>query len=983
MPMTKPNPQADDAAPWKVLHDDLKRSLKDAVHFDAGHRAAYSSDASNYRQVPIGVVVPRTMDEVVTAVEICRKHDAPILMRGGGTSQSGQCVNVAVVLDHSRHCNAIVELDPVHFFAIVEPGVICDTLRNAAEAHGLTFAPDPATHSRCTLGGMIANNSCGAHSVMAGKTVENVEALEVMTYDGERFWVGPTTEQELEEIISAGGRKGQIYRDLRDLRDRYADLIRARFPNIKRRVSGYNLDQLLPENGFNVARALVGTEGTCALTLQAKVRLVKSPRHRVLLVLGFADIYTAADLVPEYMPFGPIAIEGLDRTMIRGLEARGLRKDEIALLPEGDAWVVIEFGADTVDEAVAQAERAQQYFEAGWSTITSRVVVDTAMQKKIWLIRETGASATSLSIDPDVPDPQVGWEDAAVDPNRLGDYLRAFQALVDRYGYKTSMYGHFGDGCMHARITFDFRTADSVKHWRSFTREAAELVVAFGGSLSGEHGDGQAKAEFLPIMFGEELMGALHRFKEIWDPRNRMNPGKVVNANPIDENLRMGPDYKVIKINSRLNFRSQEGDGFQRAVERCIGMGRCRSLEGGTMCPSYRASGDERFSTRGRAHLLWEMLQGEVIRDGWKSEDVKAALDTCLSCKGCRSDCPTHTDMASYKAEFFSHYYENRRRPRQALTMGQIGDWAPLAAKLPWLANFFTQTPFIGSLSKRIGGVANSRRLPKFSPKTFRSLAPLQSDTNGSGSLPKVMLWVDTFSEHFHPEVALAASRVLRDAGFDVVLPREHVCCGRPLYDFGYLDQARAKLRKAVEVLSEDAGNVVGVVGLEPGCLSVFKEELPKHFPDDPRARHIASNTWLLGDFLVAKNYSPPPLEVDVLVHAHCHQKAVFSSNSDHTLMTRMRASVKTLDSGCCGMAGSFGFNPEHVALSRAIGEQVLLPAVRKANETTYILTNGFSCREQIEQGTGRKVVHLAEILDLAVKQSVPKERGKPSLDRV
>jgi FAD/FMN-containing dehydrogenase len=612
------------ATALQTLEADLRRHIRGEVRFDQGSKALYASDASNYRQVPVAVVVPADVDDLVATLAACERNDVPFLPRGGGTSQNGQCVNVAVVADASKYVNRVVSVDAEARTAIVEPGVVCDTLRDAAEAHGLTFAPDPATHSRCTLGGMIANNSCGAHSVMAGKTVENIEALEIVTYDGARFWVGPTPEDELARIIAAGGRQGEIYAALKDLRDRYADLIRAKFPQIKRRVSGFNLDQLLPENGFNVARALVGTEGTCAVTLQAKVRLVHSPSKRVLLVLGFVDIFTAADAVPHFTHCGPIAIEGLDRAIIRGLQARGLKKEEIALLPEGDAWVVLEFGADTQEDALRQAQAAAAYFAEGRAGegISTMLVEARALQAKVWSIRETGASAVALSVDPARPDPVVGWEDAAVDPLRLGDYLRAFQAMVDRYGYETSLYGHFGDGCVHARITFDLRSAEGIATWRSFLREAAELVVEFGGSLSGEHGDGQAKAEFLPIMYGPELMQAMERFKAIWDPVNRLNPGKVVHAYRVDENLRMGQAYKPVTLQTKLTFASQEGDGFQRAVERCIGMGKCRSLEGGTMCPSYRATREEKYSTRGRAHLFWEMLQGDVIDGGWQSEEV-------------------------------------------------------------------------------------------------------------------------------------------------------------------------------------------------------------------------------------------------------------------------------------------------------------------------------------------------------------------------
>lgn len=955
---------------WSALETELSSALGTAVRFDDGHRAVYASDASNYRQVPIGVVVPRSIDEFIRGVEICRRHKAPVLMRGGGTSMSGQTVNVAVVFDLSAFCNEILALDPIAGTALVEPGVVCDKLIGAAERHGLTFAPDPSTHSRCTLGGMIANNSCGPHSVMAGKTLENVEALEVMTYDGARFWVGPTSEDELARIIAAGGRQGEIYARLRDLRDRYADLIRRNFPAIKRRVSGYNLDQLLPENGFNVARALVGTEGTCALTLRAKVRLVKSPPKRVVLVLGFPDIYLAADAVPEYRRFSPIAIEGLDRAIIRGLQARNLAQAEIDLLPAGDAWVMIEFGADELEDATAQAEEAAAYFRerpAG-PRPSAWVIADPVMQRRMWSIRENGASATQLSIDPSIPDPQVGWEDAAVDPLRLGDYLRAFQALVDRYGYQTSLFGHFGDGCVHARITFDLRTAHGVTRFRAFIREAAQLVVDCGGSLTGEHGDGQARAEFLPIMFGDELVDALREFKRIWDPSNRLNPGKVVDAFRVDDNLRMGPQYKLVKLHTRMDFRSAEGDGFQRAVERCVGMGRCRSTQANTMCPSYRATKEERFSTRGRSRLFWEMLQGDLVKDGWNSEPLKEALDTCLACKGCRSDCPTHTDMASYKAEFLSHYYETHARPRQALSMGRIGDWAPLAGKLPWLANLVTQTPGLSSIAKRIGGIAADRDLPKFAPRSFRRLA--RRTTVKASSHPKVILWVDTFCEHFHPEVASAAVEVLRHAGFEAVLPASPLCCGRPLYDFGYLDLAREKLRKTLDAiarqLDEAPHGPVAVVGLEPGCMSVFKDELLKMFPDDARAARLAASVWLLGDFLHEHGYEPPRMEVDVLVHAHCHQKALFGTRGDVALLAAMGARAVHLDSGCCGMAGSFGFNPQHIGISKTVGELVLLPAVRAVPADTVILTNGFSCREQIRQGTGREVQHLAEFLRTA-----------------
>ncbi|MDA0225545.1 MAG: FAD-binding oxidoreductase, partial [Proteobacteria bacterium] len=589
----------------------LRAALEGEVRFEAGSRAAYAADASNYRQVPIGVVLPRSIDDVERTLALCREHGAPVLARGGGTAQNGQSVNVAVVIDCSKYLNRVLAVDPTARRAHVEPGTVCDALRDAAEVHGLTFAPDPATHSRCTLGGMIGNNSCGPHSVMAGKTVENIERLEVLTYDGARFWCGPTSDAEFARIVAGGGRQAEIYVRLKALALQYADLIRAKFPQIRRRVSGYNLDQLLPENGFNVARALVGSEGTCALTLGAEASLVESPPERVLLVLGFPDIAMAGDVVPQLIAAGPIACEGLDERIIGGLRERGLKQEDIALLPTGQAWLMCEFGAGTRAAAVAQARALEAAF-ADRDDVSAWLIEDRAMVARIWTIRETGASATALTLDKGDgrrgPDPVVGWEDAAVDPLRLGDYLREFQRLIDRYGYRTSLYGHFGEGCIHARITFDLRSVEGVAHWRRFLGEAAALVVKYGGSLSGEHGDGQAKAEFLPAMYGEELMAAFREFKRIWDPLNRMNPGKLVNAEgPVlraDENLRQGPDYQPVTLATHFAFRSAVGEGFTRATEHCIGMGKCRAASGGTMCPSYRATGDEAHLTRGRANAL-------------------------------------------------------------------------------------------------------------------------------------------------------------------------------------------------------------------------------------------------------------------------------------------------------------------------------------------------------------------------------------------
>ena len=965
-----------------ALSGALAGAIAGEVRFDAGSRAAYGADASNYRQIPIGVVLPKTDRDVEATVRICREFGVPLLARGGGTSQCGQCVNVAVVIDFSKYMGNVVSVDAAGRTALVQPGTVCDALKAAAEAHGLTFGPDPATHSRCTLGGMIGNNSCGAHSVMAGKTVENIESLEVLTYDGARFWAGPTPEAELEAIIARGGRQGEIYARLRALRDRHADLIRAKFPKIKRRVSGYNLDQLLPENGFNVARALVGSEGTCAVTLQAVTRLVTNPRARVLLILGFPDIYAAGDIVPVVLAAGPIACEGLDYKIIGGLRERRLKLGDIGLLPAGTAWLMIEFGADTPEAAAAQAQELMRAVATRDPKPSAWLVEDKPTIQRMWTIRETGASATALALGSTEadrgPDPVVGWEDAAVDPLRLGDYLREFQALVDACGYRTSLYGHFGDGCIHARITFDLRSTQGIAKWREFLTKAAALVVKYGGSLSGEHGDGQAKAEFLPAMYGEELMAAFREFKSIWDPQDRMNPGKLVSAQgrvfAADENLRQGPTYKPITLMTRFAFRSDVGDGFTRATEHCVGMGKCRAASGGTMCPSYRATGEERYSTRGRSRLLFEMLQGEVIKDGWQSEEVREALDWCLACKGCKSDCPTHTDMATYKSEFLSHYYERHSRPRQAWSMGRIGEWAPLAAKFPRVSNFFSQSAVFGPLAKGVSGIAQDRSLPTFAHRTFRdqfnemhlrrrSTAQARSVRRGE----PVILWADTFSNYFRPETALAAVKVLEVAGCRVSLPPERLCCGRPYYDFGMLDQARSALDRILQALGASIYSGAPVIGLEPSCVAVFRDELLNLFPDDERAQRLAKQTHTLAEYLERIEWQPPvaagAAKARALVHGHCHQKSVLGMQAELKLLAAAGYEVEAPDSGCCGMAGSFGFRPEHYEASRRIGESVLMPAVRAASDATTIVANGFSCREQIEQMSGRRTLHLAEVL--------------------
>jgi FAD/FMN-containing dehydrogenase/Fe-S oxidoreductase len=1017
------------------LQRELEQNLRGEVRFDRGSRAIYATDGSNYRHIPIGLVIPRDEQDVIATVAACRKYGAPVLARGGGTSLAGQCCNVAVVLDFSKYMNNVLEIDPQQKIARVQPGVVLDTLRNQAEAYQLTFGPDPATHNRCTLGGMIGNNSCGVHSLLAGKTVDNVLELRVLLYDGTQMTVGPTSDEEFASIIAHGGLRAAIYAKLRAIRDQYGDAVREKFPRIPRRVSGYNLDELLPENNFNVARALVGSEGTCVVILEAKLKLISSPQHRTLVGLGYADAFEAADHVPEILMLNPIGLEGFEGSLVEGLWRKG--EPDVALLPEGKGFLLVEFGAHDPQEAQAAAVQLVQRLAAAPDGPNARIYTKEEA-RKVWKIRETGVRSSGFV--PGAPLEWEGWDDSAVAPAKLGAYLRDLRRLLDEYHYTAAFYGHFGHGCMHMRVTFDLLSEKGIHDFQEFMERAADLVIGYGGSLSGEHGDGQARAALLPKMFGPDLMQAFVEFKSAWDPGNKMNPNKLVNAHGVAEDLRLGADYKPIQLHTHFQF-PDDGGSLSKAALRCVGLGECRKDDAETMCPSYRVTREEKHSTRGRAHMLFELLQGEALTGGWENEEVKSALDLCLSCKACKSECPASVDIATYRAEFLSHYYEKKPRPLSAHIFGQIDRWAKLGSIAPAIANFLSHAPLVAGLLRRVLHLAPERQMPKLAATNFRSLAakrnvatfwtaqvpggtiaaqglpklasplPLPSQATRAANLgapsathesnkelssrseardllysdsgaaapsehaPKdnrVILWVDTFNNYFHPETSQAAVEVLQDAGFEVLVPRDHLCCGRPLYDFGLLDKAKQYLQQVLQALGPAVEAGLPVVVLEPSCASVFRDELRSLFPKDERATKLRHQTFLLSEFLErnAPNYEPAHLDRKVLLHGHCHQKALMKTSSAEKLIRKMGADLQTLDSGCCGMAGAFGFEKEKYAVSQAIGERVLLPAVRQAAAETIIVSDGFSCREQISQATGRHPLHFAELLNQAKRPS-------------
>jgi FAD/FMN-containing dehydrogenase/Fe-S oxidoreductase len=950
----------------RALSDALNEAVDGEIRFDDGSRAAYTTDASNYRQVPIAVVVPHTVDAGAETIRVCHDHDVPVLSRGGGTSLAGQCCNTAVVIDWSKYCNRMLSVDVQARTAIVEPGVVLDELNALVGEWGLMYGPKPATHSHCTLGGMMGNNACGSSAQAFGKTVDNIRRLEILTYDGQRLWVGPTTQQEFERITALGGPRADLYAGMRAIAQTYGDEIRQRYPHIPRRVSGYNLDSLLPENEFNVAQALIGSESTLVTILHAELDLVAIPAATSFAILGFPTIADAGDAATTAARHDPLTVEGFDQNVISDERKKQKNTSAVALLPDGNAWLTIELPGRDTAEADARMHALVADFQRRAEQPNVAILDDPAQQQEIIRVRE--AALGSVARVPGQPDAWSGWEDAAAPPDRLGDYLRDFGDLLDEFGYaNVALYGHFGHGCVHARIPFSLTTPAGTTQYRAFIERAARLVVSYGGSLSGEHGDGQSRAALLPIMFGVRLVQAFEEFKALFDPRNRMNPGKIVNPYQPTDNLRLGPGYAP-KRSVKLQFSYPQDDGaFDRAALRCVGVGACRSHSGGVMCPSYRATGEEEHSTRGRSRLLFEMLEGQYrdgpITEGWRSPEVKDALDLCLSCKGCKSDCPVGVDMATYKAEFLSHHYAGRIRPAAHYTMGWLPRWARLVHIAPALVNRLARVRPLARLGKRIGGIEPDRPIPWFAAERFVDWFRARPQPQDA-PLGDILLWPDTFTNNFHPAVARCAVDVLEDAGFRVLIPAGALCCGLTWISTGQLNSAKRILKHTAASLAPQLRRGVQLVSLEPSCTAVFRSDAPELLPGDENIALLKERTKTLAEILDGlEDWSAPQIHRRALVQPHCHQHAVLGFDADQRVMKRMGLTQTTLG-GCCGLAGNFGFERGHLDVSVACAEQELLPAVRAAADNDVILADGFSCRTQLEQaGNGRRAVHLAELV--------------------
>ena len=911
-------------------------------------RAEFSSDASNYRLVPTAVVFPRHRDEVAAAIGVCRELGVPLVSRGAGTSIAGNAISSGVILDFSRHLNRVLSLDPVGGTAVVQPGVILDDLQAAAAPHGLRFGPDPSTHARCTLGGMIGNNACGSRALGYGRTVDNVIDLDLLLADGRTF----TASRNALAAPHMAGPESALLSTLDTLVSQNLGLIRTEFGRFNRQISGYSMQHLLPENGMDLARMLVGTEGSLAVIQAATVALVRTPPATALAVLGYADMASAADAVPDLLAHHPLAIEGLDARLVEVIRARG-RAATIPELPRGEGWLFIE----TAGASQSQARAAAQALAADGQALASAVVTG-AHARALWRIREDGAGLAGRTAAGEPAWP--GWEDAAVPPERLGAYLRGFFALLAAHGLDTLAYGHFGDGCVHARI--DFPLSTSPGRLRDFLVDAAQLVATHGGSMSGEHGDGRARSELLPYMYSTEAIALLGAVKHAFDPDNLLNPGVIVDPAPLDDDLRL-PSARSLQRGLAFAYPHDGGD-FSTAVHRCVGVGKCRAdttAAGGVMCPSYLATRDEKDSTRGRARVLQEMVNGTFIGDGWRSDEVHEALDLCLSCKACSSDCPAGVDMATYKAEALHQRYRRRLRPPAHYALGWLPRWARLAAHSPNTVNAILRVAPLAALAKRLGGIDARRPLPLFAPQTFRSWF---AHRPAPGQGEPVLLWVDTFTDHFSPHVGKAAVRVLEDAGFAVQITENPVCCGLTWISTGQLDGARRQIRRTLDSLQPALTHGIPIVGLEPSCTAALRSDAPDLLPHDPRAQALRTSMRTLAELLGEHpKWRPPSLDgVAAVAQPHCHQHAVMGWDADAALLAGAGAQV-TAVGGCCGLAGNFGVERGHYDVSVAVAETALLPAIRAADADTVILADGFSCRTQLEHLTDRPSVHLAELL--------------------
>ena len=949
------------------LAADLRSALEDQsdVLIDRPSRLIYATDASLYEMEPVAVVFPRSAADAAAAVAVARSHGVPILPRGGGTSLAGQGVNHAVVLDFTRHMNQVLEIDPEARLARVQPGLVLSELNKAARAYGLHYPIDPSTANRATIGGGIGNNSCGTHSGLYGKTVDVVESMDVILSDGAELRFDDVDESRLRALIDAGGREGWLYRDLRELAERERVEIGERFPDIPRRVSGYNLDALLDPTGVNLSKMVVGSEGTLGVVTEATVQLAALPARRGILAAHFGTLIQAAEATVVANSLRPAAIELVDEIIIeRCRSSVGYAPLADFVVGEPGAILLIECFADNSAELMEQLGAIQSLLQSnsmGYAFVTE---TDSAAQARMWQMRQAGLGLL-MSMHGD-PKPAAFVEDTAVPPERLPQFVARFDAAVRARGLRAGYYGHAAAGCLHIRPVVNVKDPAGLEQTEALAEEIADLVVEFGGSLSGEHGDGIVRGAFMEKMFGERLVEAFREAKQIFDPDGLLNPGKIVDTPPFRDNLRLSPETVNAEPSGWLDFDSE--GGLARAVEMCNGQGACRKFDGG-MCPSFMVTQDEEHSTRGRANLLRQILNGAMPLEELSGERLHEALDLCVECKACKAECPSGVDLAKIKYEVLAHRHREYGAPLRDRAFANIASLLRYGSIMPGFANFTSSTWPARQVLRRLG-VNTARPLPHLAPQTFDSW--FQGRAAPPTDRGEVVMFDDTFTNYVHPEVGAAAVTIIERLGYRVTRVAKRGCCGRPSISKGMLDQARELASANVEALRPYAESGTAIIGTEPSCLLTLRDEYPLLLRSEASSA-VASRAMLFDEWLVRVltlgNHEPifsdggGPL----LLHTHCHQKALAGVDSTLEALRLAGYEPQAIESGCCGMAGSFGFESEHAEVSRAMGELRLFPAIREASNVPVAVT-GVSCRQQIGHYTSAQPRHVVEYLAAALR---------------
>jgi FAD/FMN-containing dehydrogenase/Fe-S oxidoreductase len=956
-----------------ALAEDLRSRIAGEVRFDAVSRMLYSTDASNYQIEPVGVVIPASSEDVLATIEIATRHGVPLLPRGGGSSLAGQTVGAALVIDFSKVLSRVLDVDVEGRTVRVEPGINIDALNRQLRPTGLMFGPDPASANRATAGGVVGNNSTGSHSILYGMTGDNVRSLKAALIDGSVIDLAPMAPLAMAGRASVDDAKGQLFSQLLAFRERYGGLIARDFPPHWRRATGYSLDQFLkPDTEFNPARLLVSSEGTLATLLEVTLQLVPRPTRTGLVLLQFDDLVASMAATPTVLETDPSAVELMGRMLINLTRSQPGYARQIAMI-QGDpaAVLVVEFYGESGTEIEQKADRLKAHLvKRGVSTSAEPLVVlDPAQQEDVWSVRKAGLGLLMSVRGDHKPIPVI--EDVSVPVAHLAEFVAAVEDLVAAHGTTAAYYAHASAGCLHIRPLLDLKTAQGVVSMKEMAYAAADLAHRFGGVMSGEHGDGLQRSELNELIFGPELYQAMREFKQIWDPRGLMNPGKKVDAPPLIENLRYGPAYHAREPKTFLDF---SGDGgFARAVEMCNGAAVCRKLKAGTMCPSFMATRDEKDSTRGRANALRDALAGDTLdQAGLASKEVYDVLDLCLSCKACKTECPSSVDMAKMKTEFLAHYNEAHGTPLRSRVFGHIHDLSKLASPVAPLVNLGMRLGLDRPV-KQVLGIAAERSLSPFAFRTFSDRWHAHQQRHAGRSRETrgfAVYFHDTFAEYNYPRIGVAAVKLLEAAGFEVVVEERRACCGRPMLSKGLVEEARKLARRNVEVLAQYARQGIPIIGTEPSCILTLRDEYKDLLPNDPDVEAIARETYMIDEFLakldkigdlgIVWKDGPQP---DILFHGHCHQKALIGMGPSMAMLANAGCAARESGAGCCGMAGSFGYEAEHYNVSQKVGEDRLFPAVEAASAETTVSVAGVSCRQQIEHFTGRKTEHIAEVL--------------------